>query len=586
MLPTCMYNKGVLLVGAGKGKKLVTVNFYSYKGGVGRTMIVAQFARLLAALGKRVVIADFDFDAPGVCAAFEIGLTGVRGGFYELALNVLTDGRMDAAKRKALTQELNEYLIDIPADDLINDKGSIQILPCGQIHEFWGGLDPFWTKYFVEPEGGGPSKASSIIDNFLKPALINGGADYLLIDSRSGVTNYGKLGWQIADRQVMLVCPNDESLEMTTGMFKFMLKPKDFPAESIFFAVSRIPPEIKDDLDMFGKLKKSIVENFETRHVFKLHSDLETLVNPHARRLDRRFHIDEKRRIDELERDGVRVNKNKKAEIVQLHRDILVIFTELFASDPGVVPPKPDKGSDEERLTRQIQEIWQGIFHDNFKITNKYRLFGFRPDLGRMINPDDRNRNIAFKTETFIKFLNRFYVAVTDTEAMNEALFNAGKQCGEAFGSNLVRDFRFDPFDDSFVKKVEYIKEWCRFDTEAGFGYMVCYADEAGGKLNIKLKVENLFIIDTRITDLRDYSLFFTGYTVGVLSRIIAPFELESVAMKKIWKIGDSLVPMGDFRMGYRKTNRGVGFVFDTFKISEENDNGILYNIELKNPVR
>jgi MinD-like ATPase involved in chromosome partitioning or flagellar assembly len=40
-----------------------TVAFYSYKGGVGRSQLLAHAARFLAGLGKGVVALDFDFEA-------------------------------------------------------------------------------------------------------------------------------------------------------------------------------------------------------------------------------------------------------------------------------------------------------------------------------------------------------------------------------------------------------------------------------------------------------------------------------------------------------------------------------------------
>jgi len=43
-----------------------TVAFYSYKGGVGRSLLLANAARFLATLGKGVVALDFDFEAPGL----------------------------------------------------------------------------------------------------------------------------------------------------------------------------------------------------------------------------------------------------------------------------------------------------------------------------------------------------------------------------------------------------------------------------------------------------------------------------------------------------------------------------------------
>jgi cellulose biosynthesis protein BcsQ len=41
------------------------VTFFSYKGGTGRTMALANVARILASQGKRVLVVDWDLDAPG-----------------------------------------------------------------------------------------------------------------------------------------------------------------------------------------------------------------------------------------------------------------------------------------------------------------------------------------------------------------------------------------------------------------------------------------------------------------------------------------------------------------------------------------
>lgn len=42
------------------------VTFYSYKGGTGRTMALANTAWILAANGKRVLAVDWDLEAPGL----------------------------------------------------------------------------------------------------------------------------------------------------------------------------------------------------------------------------------------------------------------------------------------------------------------------------------------------------------------------------------------------------------------------------------------------------------------------------------------------------------------------------------------
>ena len=50
-----------------------TISFYSYKGGTGRTLALANIARHLARLGLRVVALDFDLEAPGLHYKFNLG---------------------------------------------------------------------------------------------------------------------------------------------------------------------------------------------------------------------------------------------------------------------------------------------------------------------------------------------------------------------------------------------------------------------------------------------------------------------------------------------------------------------------------
>jgi cellulose biosynthesis protein BcsQ len=40
--------------------------FYSFKGGVGRTMALVNVSAELARKGRRVLIVDFDLEAPGI----------------------------------------------------------------------------------------------------------------------------------------------------------------------------------------------------------------------------------------------------------------------------------------------------------------------------------------------------------------------------------------------------------------------------------------------------------------------------------------------------------------------------------------
>jgi|SRR5271165_341246 len=52
------------------------VTFYSFKGGTGRTMALANVAWILAANGKRVLIADWDLESPGLHRFFQPFMDG------------------------------------------------------------------------------------------------------------------------------------------------------------------------------------------------------------------------------------------------------------------------------------------------------------------------------------------------------------------------------------------------------------------------------------------------------------------------------------------------------------------------------
>ena len=59
--------------GTGSKAEGTVVTFYSYKGGVGRSMVLANIAWLLAKkYGKSVILVDWDLEAPGLHRFFGI----------------------------------------------------------------------------------------------------------------------------------------------------------------------------------------------------------------------------------------------------------------------------------------------------------------------------------------------------------------------------------------------------------------------------------------------------------------------------------------------------------------------------------
>ena len=57
--------------------------FYSYKGGVGRSLSLANVAALLVQNGRRVVLIDFDLEAPGLDSFKEFNSIASKPGVVE-----------------------------------------------------------------------------------------------------------------------------------------------------------------------------------------------------------------------------------------------------------------------------------------------------------------------------------------------------------------------------------------------------------------------------------------------------------------------------------------------------------------------
>ena len=79
--------------------------FYSYKGGVGRSMAMANVADILARRGLRVLMIDFDLEAPGLEQFFHTNIEGVRRhpGLVDLLLSYKQSMSVTSGRRRSRT---------------------------------------------------------------------------------------------------------------------------------------------------------------------------------------------------------------------------------------------------------------------------------------------------------------------------------------------------------------------------------------------------------------------------------------------------------------------------------------------------
>ena len=479
---------------------MITINFYSYKGGVGRTVLMAQIARCLAALGKKVVIADFDFDAPGILAVFKKNFANINGGIYDLVNDYKNCDQMTTDRFENFKECLNNYLIDVDiklnGNRQDNGNGFIKLLPSGCVNNaYWDNISDIEWLQILSSNGDG--SFVSFVIKVLKPALEEMGIDYLIIDSRAGITYYGTIAHCVAEVQTMIVCPNDEAKHaLETFLIPAFLN-TDSEVKRLVFIVSRMPSELVKDRDktfedMENLMRKGMPRRIYTRmKKLKLHSDMETHFDPWIRILDDRFLLP----------------ADKRPVIVQLHEDIFIILASLC---PELVPEEKR----ELPLEKQAHFLWEKIYGYPFRITREERIFRLFDDTGEMKNIDDEQRNVAFKVDTFLNLLRDFHktleAELKDAKiakgVMEKALFDAGRRCGENFGADL---------DKQLMEKERIVKDdhkkkilrWCEFDTRAGFGLM-----SFDGQF---IEIKNPFIQDSK------YVAFITGYVIGVLEKLL-----------------------------------------------------------------
>src|SRR5690242_17836291 len=105
------------------------VTFYSYKGGVGRSMAVANVAWVLANnFHKRVLVVDWDLEAPGLHHFFDLQDSDISKGLIELLNDYKALAREE---QKSLPEKLVDVTKYIQTARVFRDGGQISILAAG-----------------------------------------------------------------------------------------------------------------------------------------------------------------------------------------------------------------------------------------------------------------------------------------------------------------------------------------------------------------------------------------------------------------------------------------------------------------------
>lgn len=196
------------------------VTFYSYKGGTGRSMALANVAWILASAGNRVLAVDWDLEAPGLHRYLHPFLTDPDLSHTEGLIDALLEFCSAAAAEDTTAHSSDEdwFLpyadlsrFAVPIDYVFpmidGRRGLLEVLPAGkQSPQYAARVSRFdWDRFYTTFSGGIFLEAvkTQLRENY----------DYVLIDSRTGVSDTaGICTVQMPDDLVVLFTLNRQSL--------------------------------------------------------------------------------------------------------------------------------------------------------------------------------------------------------------------------------------------------------------------------------------------------------------------------------------------------------------------------------------
>jgi cellulose biosynthesis protein BcsQ len=201
------------------------LTFYSYKGGVGRSMALANVADLLARSGLRVLMVDFDLEAPGLENFFALESDVIRGreGLLDLLLSFKYSMSLASSEEHGndAFRQLERFTTTVyPAR---SDGGALDLITAGrrgtdeQMLRYGVELRRFdWTDFYFTWSG-------ELFFEWLRRKFAER-YDAVLVDSRTGVTEMGGIcAYQLADAIVVLCGPNAQNLDGTGTMVRHFL---------------------------------------------------------------------------------------------------------------------------------------------------------------------------------------------------------------------------------------------------------------------------------------------------------------------------------------------------------------------------
>ena len=225
---------------------MYVATFYSFKGGVGRTLALLNVAYELADSGLKILVVDFDLEAPAIHA----------DRWSRPASAVSTRDEDIDSGNKGIVEYVGEYLRTMRApnaDGFIVDatpegcNGTISLMPSGVLDDSYGRRlnEIDWNDLYLMRDG-------YVMFEDLRAQWETLGFDYVLLDSRTGFTDVGGICTRhLPDAAVLMFRPDDQSLRGMESVVEAIRREEPTPRRegpvALHFVMAAIPDADDED---------------------------------------------------------------------------------------------------------------------------------------------------------------------------------------------------------------------------------------------------------------------------------------------------------------------------------------------------
>jgi len=230
------------------GAPTAFVTFYSFKGGVGRSMALVNVAGIMAGRGFRVLALDMDLEAPGISYLMRSESNRQSEelpGFVDLLRDACERGEgadlFALAPGDVVGRYSYKYLI--PSEICKNNDGLLRIMPAGKLDgQYQDRLDCLGLGKLYRDGQGKP-----LVKAFKEIIAASGLFDFVFVDSRTGFSDEsGICTRDLADFLVVVMGLNRQNEEGTAEFLRSLRNSKAMP-KGLTVVLSPVPNG-EDDL--------------------------------------------------------------------------------------------------------------------------------------------------------------------------------------------------------------------------------------------------------------------------------------------------------------------------------------------------